>query len=357
MNNVLTLRYAQPDEINNWDFYLLKNKEDAGFLQSKAYAKTKGRFGWNIRYIVYESNTEKTYGYFLERRVPLLGLLWYMPSGSISLMDISAILQANQAFIAQNRLNVFVIKVEPKILDTPYAQQLLNQLKLQKAKPIQANTSTIMLDIKNKRPESLLTYLGTKARRDIRASLRQAVRVEEAAANEQTYDTMYELMKSVNRGKGSRFIRPYEYYREFWHNFSQQKQGTFFFAYEDDRPVAAAFIVHFGSISTYKDGGSTPDAITGNFYSAAVQWKALQQAVDRTSTSYDLCGVPPKSELSNPSHPYYGVGRFKLKFSKQTTEYCGCYEQIIILNKWSTWRKLERLIYKLYWLKNHNIYY
>lgn len=85
MNEHFALRYAHENEISNWDTEILKNRYEAGFLQSKAYADTKAAFGWKIQYMVYESKHEKIYCYFLSKKVPLLGILWYMPSGSLPL--------------------------------------------------------------------------------------------------------------------------------------------------------------------------------------------------------------------------------------------------------------------------------
>lgn len=355
MNKNFTLRYANKNEIYNWDQHVLQNKQEAGFLQSKAYASTKRTFGWNIRYIVYENKDEKIYGYFLEKKVPTLGYLWYIPSASLPLKHMDLILQANKEFVKRHKLPVFVIKIEPSIPETSFVTNRLTELGLRKSQPIQAHNSTIVLDLQ--RPENLLSSLASKARRDIRLANKQSIEVRQVPFSNQACETMYDLMKTVNRGKGSAFIRPYAYYRVFWHNFSLSGNGNFYFAYEDDRSVVGAFVINFGDTSTYKDGGSTPDTLHNKRYSIAVQWQALQDATEQGSAAYDLCGVPPKSDIDNSNHPYYGLGQFKLKFSKQTVEYCGCYDQITQPLHYRIWRKTQRIIYKLYWLKYRDLYF
>ena len=353
MNENFTLRYANENEINNWDAKILENRYEAGFLQSKAYANTKAMFGWKIQYVVYESRHNKIYSYFLSKKLPILGLLWYIPSGSLSLKHMESILQANKVFIRKNRLPVFLIKIEPKILDTQYARQTLHELTLRKTTPIQAHTSTILLDLATELPQSL----STKARRDIRLVARQCIKVRRLPFCEDTSQTMYELMKTVKRGKGSAFIRPYQYYRDFWYNFSKNDDGSFYFAYENGRPVVGAFVIRFGNTSVYKDGGSTPDTLYNHRYSMAIQWQALQDAKQSGHTLYDLCGTPPKAEIYNSTHPYYGIGQFKLKFKKDITEYCGCYDQVLRPTYYQFWNRLQRIIYKAYLLKQNDLFF
>ena len=353
MDEIFTLRFASEDEINHWDTHVQQNRYNAGFLQTKAYARTKGAFGWKIRYVVYEGKSQKVYCYFLEKKVGLLGYLWYMPTGSLQLEDIGAAVSANKRFVHLHKLPVFVIKIEPSIRTTPQLEEHTTRLGLHKAMPLQAHNSTILIDLKPTLPENL----GPKARRDIRLAVKQSIDVRRIPFSEDASRNMYSLMKTVGRGKGSAFIRPFDYYRTFWHNFSQNGQGCFYFAYENDRPVVGAFIITVGSTGVYKDGGSTPDISHKKRYSMAVQWQALQDAKAHSITTYDLCGVPPKEKLNDPDHPYYGVGQFKLKFNKETVDYCGCYDQILRPFSYGLWGMSERIIYKFYSWKHHDLFF
>jgi len=354
MSNNLILRNADQKEIKNWDTYILQNKYEAGFLQSSAYAETKRQFGWHIRYVVYESTQEKIYAYFLEKKVPLLGYLWYMPSGSLSMKYMDLIVQANRNFTQEHDLPVFTIKIEPKIIDSTVTQKTLLGLGLLKTRPVQAQSSTIILDLQK---SNLLESLAPKARRDIRLAAKQSIEAQRLSFSETTSKAMYELMKTVGRGKGSTYIRPYQYYRTFWQQFTARGNGDFYFAYENGRPVVGAFVINFGKTSTYKDGGSSPTTLYNKRYSMAVQWQAIQDAEGHGYFRYDLCGVPHTSELYDPTHPYYGIGQFKLKFKKETLDYCGCYDQVLRTHTYTIWVKVQRLVYKLYWLKYHDLYF
>lgn len=106
-----------------------------------------------------------------------------------------------------------------------------------------------------------------------------------------------------------------------------------------------------------KDGGSTPDTLYKKRYSMAVQWQALQDAKQGGQLSYDLCGIPPLQQLQNPLHPYYGVGQFKLKFKKDITEYCGCYDQILKPFQYYCWIRLQHFIYKAYLMKYGDLFF
>ena len=55
----------------------------------------------------------------------------------------------------------------------------------------------------------------------------------------------------------------------------------------------------------------------------ALQWKAMSMASDRGCTQYDLFGVSPKGD---PSHPMYGLYRFKTGFGGKLYHSMGCWD-------------------------------
>ena len=73
---------------------------------------------------------------------------------------------------------------------------------------------------------------------------------------------------------------------------------------------------------------------------------------------HDFCGSPPSDEINNPEHPHYGIGLFKLSFSKHVIDYIGCYDLVLSKTRYGAWQKAgERLYRHFYYKKTKDYYY
>ena len=125
---------------------------------------------------------------------------------------------------------------------------------------------------------------------------------------------MYSLMAST-RDRAGFTLRSREYFSKYWHLHAAAGQGQLFFASLDGEVLAGVFATHLGRKAWYKDGGSTKEH-AAVMAPHLLQWEVMRWLKSRGVEAYDLVAVPPAAELK-PSHPLYGLYRFKSGFSER----------------------------------------
>jgi lipid II:glycine glycyltransferase (peptidoglycan interpeptide bridge formation enzyme) len=344
----MTARYATPDEIANWDSLIIANPDGGNVFSSYEYSEAKKLNGYSVRYVI-AGNLAIT---VLEKQTPPFGRLWYLPKGpnvtsSKQLFDTLRALKT-----LAKKAGVFVIRVESELNRT--CQPTLERHGLKKAAAIIPNPSTITLDI-SQPLDKVLEALPQKGRHAIRRAERDGVKVTSVKSTDENCKKMYKLLSETAEGQFG--IRSYNYYKEFWQSFEKAELGQLFFAYYEDKVVAGAYAMTFGTKSTYKDGASVRER-TAYGASHLLQWKVIEWAKSRGAIIHDFCGSPPSEEINNPDHPHHGVGMFKTAFNKQVTDYIGCYDDVISTTNYKLWKKIgERIHRHLYYKRTKDYYY
>lgn len=346
----MTLRFATADEQARWDELILTNPDQGNIFQGAVFAELKQRSGWTPRYIVGDTVAITV----LEKSVPLIGKLWYLPKGPgvIAMRALESVLDELRLFAKQQ--GVFLVKIEPELPKADETLADLLKLGLIRTTPIQPNFSTVLIDL-TPDLDGVMASLNQKGRHAIRRAERDGATAEAVDTNDENCRMMYDLFTAT--AEGSFRIRTYEYYKAFWQSYAERGQGQLFFAYADGQLVAGAYALAYGQKSTYKDGASTRERTV---YGAShlLQWRVIEWAKARGSVVHDLCGVPPVDEISNPEHPHYGLGRFKTSFNKTVTEYVGTYDMIISPHGYNLWKKLgERIVISLHSRRFRENYY
>ena len=344
-----TARFASAEEVANWDTHVTANPNGGNLLQSEAFAQVKQHFGWKPLHLVYETADYTSYNLVLEKSFPVLGKLWYLIKGPdvAAVEDIPGIAAANAEFVKRARLGVFAIKIEPDIILSEDAKQVIEGAGLVKTHNLQPNDSTALLDIAPDENQ-LLRNLHSRGRNAVRRAIREGVEVHNAEATEENFRAMYALMTTTVEAKSQVRVREYEYYRKFWTNFIERGQGRLLFVYENGVPSVGAFVINYGRKGTYKDGGSLQKRSQYGD-SHLVQWTAINQVKELGCTEYDFCGTPPSDRLKDTSNPFHGLGLFKTSFSKTVTDFVGCYDQVISPLKYKAWLAAgERVARQLY---------
>lgn len=349
---------ARDDEIDNWDKLLLKNPDGGEILQSKTMAEIKKSQGWEPEYWVYETSFGPVYVTTLTKNLFGSGRLCYQMRGPgvVNEKQLSEIVKANQKW---ERL-AFAIKIEPPIITTTTTQKpLLRGLtfkELIKVRNIQPNANTIVVDLKPSEDDILASF-RQRARREIRAAVKDGITVEKVELNQQTIDQMFELYAETSRRAGF-FIRPKSYYADFWKRFGDAGEGDLYFAYAPDgqQPIAGAFICHLGAKGLYKDGGSGRSQF--KHFAHLLQWEIMKDLKKQCVTEYDLHGVPPADQLENKNHPLAGLAMFKLSFDSDVTEYIGAYDQVLIPKAYKRWAKYGQRLHQTiaYRLRHTTLY-
>lgn len=344
----MTARYATDEEIARWDELILKNPDSGNVFASFEYSQIKLLTHYTPRYVMVNSLAITV----LEKQTAPLGKLWYLPKGpevttSKALFDTLAALKP-----LAKKAGVFAIKIESE-LDRS-CRPSVERHGLRKAAPVIPNPSTITLDISAPLDE-LLTSLPQKGRHAIRRAERDGVTVQLVEATEANCKKMYKLLAETAEGQFG--IRSYNYYKNFWQTFEKAGLGQLFFALFEGKVVAGAYAMTFGTKSTYKDGASIRKR-TAYGASHLLQWHVIEWAKSKGALLHDFCGSPPSDEITNSDHPHYGVGLFKLSFSKHVVDYIGCYDFVISPTRYNAWKKLgERVHRHLYYKRTKDYYY
>lgn len=341
-----TARFATAEEIENWDKHVTANPNGGNMLQSAAYASVKNGSGWKVRFLVLESPGNSSYNLVLEKSFPVLGRLWYLIKGPdlADAADLGPVLESVAAFVRGRKLNVFTIKVEPDIIDSDEVQKELRAANLVKAPNIQSNDSSALLDISGSE-ETVFKAISSRARNAIRRAEREGCQVVRQEPGPETYRALYDLMVNTVSAKGSMPLRSYDYYAQFWDEFSNRGQGNFFFTYEDGKPSVGAFVINYGAKATYKDGGSTQNRKQYGD-SHLVQWAAIRRMQELGCTEYDFCGTPPAARIKDKTHNLYGMGMFKTSFTKTVTDFVGCHDYVLSPLRHRLWVKGGEKIFR-----------
>lgn len=346
----MNIRWATDDERSNWDSHILANPDRGNVFQSLEFAEQKQLGGWQPRFIMVGDIALTA----LEKSVPFLGKLWYLPKGPgvSEIHQLDDVLSLLQPFAKEQ--GVFLIKIEPELHKDDETMADLLKFHLVAASPIQPNFSTVTIDL-SPDLETVLSHLNQKGRHAIRRAERDGVTVKRVESNDDNCRIMYDLLAET--AAGSFRIRSYDYYRSFWQRFAAQNLGQLFFAYVDDQIVAGAYALIFGKKSTYKDGASIRER-TAYGASHFLQWQVMTWAKEHGALIHDLCGAPPSGEINNPDHPHYGIGRFKTSFNKEVTDYVGVFDFTIQPPQYDLWKKLgERVTLRTHEARYHDNYY
>jgi lipid II:glycine glycyltransferase (peptidoglycan interpeptide bridge formation enzyme) len=343
----MTARYATDDEIARWNDHIIANPDGGNILQAKEFINQKAHSGWTPRFIFVNKRAVAA----IEKRIPLLGKVWYIPKGpsTTSADDLKKLITDITPFAREQ--GVFTIKIEPEL---NYKTDLKN-LNLIPTTPIQYNYSTVYVDL-SPAIDDILMKLNQKARHAIRRAERDGVTVKAVLATDENCKIMYDLFLETAGGAGFA-IRPPEYYQNFYRAYESDGRGQLFFAYFEGRVVAGAFAMVLGSKSMYKDGASVRQR-TAYGASHLLLWHVIQWAKSKGSQLHDLAGVPPIKDIKNPDHPFSGLARFKTSFNKDVTQYVGAFEVPVVPWKSKLWNRLiEKLVRRSYFLAHKESYY
>ncbi|WP_430592789.1 lipid II:glycine glycyltransferase FemX [Humidisolicoccus flavus] len=309
------LREATIQEINSWDSLVEKNPDRGQWTQGSAFAEWKSRYKLVPRYFIFDGATSVA-AMALEHRSPL-GRMWYFPLGpGADIADYADLADAIRRACKDRYRDVFAVRVEPFIENTPEHLAALQAAGFIADVPMQMNNSTVFVDL-TRTEEEIFAGFHKNLRNHIRFAQKNDYRVEKAEPNEQTYETLYELMKTINGGKGASRLGSYEGYRSMWSALVSRGQGHFWFGYDGahEGPQAGSFMIHYGRWAIAKDGGSVPDrAIRGGAH--LIRWTAMQHLKSLGAEVYDAYVTPPKALADDTTHPHHGIGKFKRLFGE-----------------------------------------
>ncbi|MGM9747527.1 MAG: lipid II:glycine glycyltransferase FemX [Candidatus Cryptobacteroides sp.] len=93
-------------------------------------------------------------------------------------------------------------------------------------------------------------------------------------------------------------------------------------AWYEEIPLAAMFLVMSSHRATYLYGASSSE-YRNVMPAYALQWKAMRIAKAHKCREYDMFGIAPQCD---PSHPMYGLYKFKSGFGGDIFHQLGCWD-------------------------------
>ena len=198
-------------------------------------------------------------------------------------------------------------------------------------------SDTVIIDL-TREPQTLMEAMKPKTRYNIRLSERKGVRVRSTGPEE--LGTWYGLYKETC-ARNRIHLHDIKYFQNVLEadmkNISPFVEVELLIAELDDVPLAAMFLVHSGPRSTYLYGASS-SMLRNHMATYAIQWEAITRSKERGSREYDLFGISP---TSNPSHPLYGLYRFKSGFGGKIVHRMGCWDYPMHEGNYELFRSLE----------------
>jgi lipid II:glycine glycyltransferase (peptidoglycan interpeptide bridge formation enzyme) len=182
--------------------------------------------------------------------------------------------------------------------------------------------NTIIVDISKSEME-ILARMKPKTRYNIGLAERKGVEVRIGTISD--LDVWYKLYLETaqrNRLNVNDIRYFYSVFEAKMDNNDISTQVKLLIAYSGDIPLAAMFLIISSHRATYLYGASTVRK-RNIMPTYALQWKAIQIAKQFGCTEYDMFGIAPEAD---PSHPMYGLYKFKLGFGGDVYHQLGCWD-------------------------------
>ena len=226
----------------------------------------------------------------------------------------------------------------PPTIDNPVARRLETWLDRHRWRPIGWGSSAAVgqprylcvIDLDGRGGEAVLRSMNQQWRRNIKKADKAGVKVRSVGIDGvAVFHDLY-----VETAERDHFVpRARSYFEQMVRSFSENTgggehvTGRIYEAHVDGDVLASALMVRVGDRFSYLYGGSTSrnrDARASN----ALQWQAIQDAIDAGCTAYDLRGF--NTSLGATSPPI-GLLLFKLGAGADVVELVG--ERELVLNR------------------------
>lgn len=309
---------AACEDASGWDAFVSQAR-DASVLQAWAWGSLKSRYGWRAsRYFWMDRGRPSGAISVLRRGLPGGFQLCYAPRGPVLNGNLA---QWSEFWPAlRERLSAeggTVLKVDPEWTSDAERAALQSAGALPSRHPIQ-HQATILIDISG--GDEALMRLKESTRRNIRSGARQGITVEASAASA-AMDTFYGLLEET-AGREHFTIRPRTYYQDLLTMFRERGQVSVYLARQDERLLAGAVMLFFGSRLIYLYGGTRTDAkdLKPGYL---LHWRAIEDAQQRGCLTYDMWGVPLNPQAGQRGYGYYV---FKSRFNGTLVRFIGLYD-------------------------------
>ncbi len=209
--------------------------------------------------------------------------------------------------------------------------------RLRKANTDILPSNTMFMDLR-KDTDMLFESMKPKTRYNINLSKRKGVNVRSLGI--ESLEIWYDLYRQT-AARNNFFLHDIHYFRIVLsaraNDTSSPADVYLLVAEVEDKPLAAMFLVISANRGTYLYGASASE--NRNYMATyALQWRAMEMAKERGCTEYDFFGTAPNPD---PSHPMYGLYRFKKGFGGEMYHRMGCWDYPLDMEKYSYYTSME----------------
>ncbi|GAA4807153.1 hypothetical protein GCM10023353_08170 [Tomitella cavernea] len=319
------VRFADSDEVARWDDLLLAAPDEGNAYRGSVNIACMALQGYQaVRLIV---GGHAVTGFRVDVRP--LGAMWMLigppASDAVELVDAAC---AIADFAAEH--GVSAVRVRPQLREDEGAARFLRDSGLVRV-PSWLSDHIAVVDLSGTQ-QQVYARFKKQTRHALRRSVREGVQVRRVEPTSENCVTMNRL---VEQTRHERFSTPPDHVlTDIYRTLSADGAGQMFMAWHGGRVVAAAFAVVFGENAMCMVGGSVRKApgdaehpglgTSGAGY--ALQWECMKWAHERGCTRYDMDVTPSTAHIHDPTHPFHRIGKFKKSFSREITDYLGCYQ-------------------------------
>ncbi|NLC26189.1 MAG: aminoacyltransferase [Fastidiosipila sp.] len=277
------------------------------FFQSRQWSEVKNNWGRHFFYLKQQGKICAAMSVLSVSDSLTNKMFFYAPRGPVcnlyNLELVKTLIAEVKTYALKH--DAFLLRIDPEVEDdeniiAQYAQENLHFLKnpALSSQPLMS----LILDIKGRSAEEILSDFDKKARYDIRFSYRQGI--EPYAGTQADLETFYNFIAEISANKSIGHRSP-EYFKRVCDAYSETCRLQF--AGYNDELIAGAMTIGFSNTLTYLYGAD-PIRVKKN-QSAQIQFENIKHAVKAGYDYYDLGGIF-STDISD------GLYQFKRKFAE-----------------------------------------
>ena len=265
------------------------------------YTATKGKITSSVLLIKHELSMQKNYFY-----APYGPVIDKQLTPTEIKNTINQLLLEIKKFI--NLSNTIFIRFEPFYQTCHTVYQSLSDHGFVSTNRFTQPKDTLILNLLDTK-ENIFNNFKQKTRYNIRLAHKKNIKIIKTT-NQDDVKVFYELLlKTCDRNT----FRPHElsHYQNIIKILGPKNIAFIYHAQYQDKIIASILVSFFGKIATYLHGASS-NTYRNLMPTYALQWQAIQDAIDYNCRFYDFGGIAPENAKVN--HEWNGITRFKKGF-------------------------------------------
>ena len=162
-----------------------------------------------------------------------------------------------------------------------------------------------------------------KTRYNIRVAEKKGLRII-TAHTDNDISEFYDILTATGE-RGGFHIHTVRHYLNLWRALNPDNLRVYFAETPVGKKIAAIMVTYYADTAVYLHGGSLHD-FRSTMAPYLLHWQAIKDAKHNGLRLYDFWGVAPA--ISDQSHRWQGITRFKEGFGGQYKEYVGAHDYV-----------------------------